>query len=637
MVTVSQEPPKADPQPDIERLLEQFDRKGAVRARLSGGGRIHIDRPLPFLCVHRSPPDVPEATVAQLVTGEAAYLVASGAKPVRAGVRRLVDGVVGLAGAQFGAFMIVEVWAGAVEPADPDRPPEPRFRIESADLGPLESVVAELKQALETIKVAKRSAVVTVEKARRRTPPALPQIWSRESAPVPCYWLGIEVAPIWRGLGDDQDYPIVRRVLRRRFSTALQRMLLEFVNRHTTHRPRHFHALGKRAMVRAVWDADRQLAAIQENIPFLLLMTPSNAGAAWAAFRRRGYSVPPRFYYRPLPQDPSLLKRALFDIRIERVEDPALGALLRQKRRELDLRLSMLSERETRNAIHTSQQLFGEIGSDLVESARSIVAKIRPGSRETGKGAVLDASAFAERARAEIERYRGVLPGQEALVEIRADVEGLMVSRNTLLIGQGVKLPASRVEALLQHEVGTHLLTWLNGAVQPLQMLRWGTAGYDELQEGLAVLAEYLVGGLSRPRLRLLAGRVLAADARVRGADFPENFRLLHETLGFPARTAFMTVMRVHRGGGFTKDAIYLRGFLALVAYLRDGGDLDPLLVGKISAQQIPVILELQRRRVLRPAPLRPRYLEDAAALERLQRLRDGESVLPSNRKGGVR
>ena len=33
-----------------------------------------------------------------------------------------------------------------------------------------------------------------------------------------------------------------------------------------------------------------------------------------------------------------------------------------------------------------------------------------------------------------------------------------------------------------------------------------GLTGYDTLQEGLAVLSEYLVGGLSRPRLRLLGG-----------------------------------------------------------------------------------------------------------------------------------
>ncbi len=37
-----------------------------------------------------------------------------------------------------------------------------------------------------------------------------------------------------------------------------------------------------------------------------------------------------------------------------------------------------------------------------------------------------------------------------------------------------------------------------------------GLAGYEETQEGLAVLAEFLVGGLSPHRLRQLAVRVVA-------------------------------------------------------------------------------------------------------------------------------
>ena len=47
--------------------------------------------------------------------------------------------------------------------------------------------------------------------------------------------------------------------------------------------------------------------------------------------------------------------------------------------------------------------------------------------------------------------------------------------------------------ALLHHEVGTHLVTHVNGTHQPIKVLGVGLAGYDETQEGLAVLAEYLV------------------------------------------------------------------------------------------------------------------------------------------------
>ena len=196
------------------------------------------------------------------------------------------------------------------------------------------------------------------------------------------------------------------------------------------------------------------------------------------------------------------------------------------------------------------------------------------------------------------------------------------------MIGHQTRIPASRVEALLQHEVGTHVLTYFNGRAQPFQQLYTGLAGYEELQEGLAVLAEYLVGGLSRPRLRLLAGRVVAARCLIEGATFIETFRELTRTYGFGQRTAFTMTVRIYRSGGLTKDAVYLRGLIGVLDYLKKGGKLEPLFVGKIMGDHIPIIQELQARQVLRPVPLRPRYMDQLQTTQRLERLRNGLTVL---------
>ena len=153
--------------------------------------------------------------------------------------------------------------------------------------------------------------------------------------------------------------------------------------------------------------------------------------------------------------------------------------------------------------------------------------------------------------------------------------------------------------------------------------------GYEELQEGLAVLAEYLVGGLSRPRIRLLAGRVIAAHCMITGASFIETFRnITWTTFGFNQRTAFTTTIRIYRGGGLVKDAVYLRGLVKLLKYLERGGELEPLFVGKITTDHIPIIRELQYRHVLKPAPLRPRYMEHPHITEKLTYLRNGLTPL---------
>jgi hypothetical protein len=55
---------------------------------------------------------------------------------------------------------------------------------------------------------------------------------------------------------------------------------------------------------------------------------------------------------------------------------------------------------------------------------------------------------------------------------------------------------------------------------------------------------------------------------------------------------------------------------------VRRGGDIAPLLVGKFAVEHIPIITELQYRKVLQPAAILPRFLTDSAAQQRLKELR---------------
>jgi hypothetical protein len=128
--------------------------------------------------------------------------------------------------------------------------------------------------------------------------------------------------------------------------------------------------------------------------------------------------------------------------------------------------------------------------------------------------------------------------------------------------------------------------------------------------------------------MRLLAARVVAAHQRAQGASFVDTFHLLARTYQFSQRAAYTTTMRICRGGGLTKDVVYLRGLMQILDYLRRGGEIEPLWLGKIAADHVPLVRELRFRQVLRPPPLQPRYMEDPRTLEKLERLRQGLSVL---------
>ena len=160
---------------------------------------------------------------------------------------------------------------------------------------------------------------------------------------------------------------------------------------------------------------------------------------------------------------------------------------------------------------------------------------------------------------------------------------------------------ASRVDALLQHEIGTHVVTHVNGSHQPLRLLGAGLAGYDETQEGMAVFAEYLVGGLTARRLRQLAARVVAVHQMVEGGRSSTCTRDLVDS-GVPPVEAFTITMRVFRSGGLTKDAVYLRGLRGRARLRGRRRPSRRAVAGQDAAGRRPARGGLRDRGVLDPA-----------------------------------
>jgi uncharacterized protein (TIGR02421 family) len=478
------------------------------------------------------------------------------------------------------------------------------------------------------ISVSKKKGIATIVTTNRPWPEKLSAILpSTVINKYNCFLVGVEISPIYRDPETDELYPLVLNKIHRGLSLALQKAAYEFTHKRTSVRPSDYKSLGRRAVVKAVWEVDQKLASISNELDFLLLVTPVNIEQSWHKFKSRRFESAPVFFYRPIPVDPSVLKRKLYTIPFDRIEDPALASVFHKKLIELEMKLSMLRDRYSRNFFYGSMQLYGDITDELAGLAGKIIQKIPPKSQEISGSKKINAGAFAALAGDEINYYREFAPQLNSKVTIRDDITGLMVSNGNLFIGKRVKIPQSRAEALIQHEVGTHVLTYINGRDQPFQQLYCGLSGCDELQEGLAVLSEYLVDGLSPPRIRLLAGRVKAAQMLIDGATFIDTFRELHFAYGFSERTAYVITSRIYRSGGFTKDAVYLRGLVSLVNYLRNGGKLDPLLVGKISLQDVPIIRELQLRKVLKNSLLRPRYMASPQSMSRLYDLKNGKLI----------
>jgi len=615
----------------IDAILSRIESNQRVRRALPTWGRIHVDRQLPFLCVYRRPTDRDDPGTHRLILSEAAYLAAPDDPALRRPLNKLVDGLAKVVVDSFGACLILEIWSQCSPTVKlREAPPRTSFCVVHSPDTEIPSTISNLEQSLRGVRTSKQSATVTTRLSRRVAPPGMsPLLRAARLNGSGCHLVGLELDPNYINPATGAIFPLLLRSLRRQLSHVLDRAFYDFARAYTTHQPRHYHAVGRRAMVKAVWQVDRRLAAVSNSFDLLYQVTPVNAERAWRVFRRNRFEKAPVFLYRPQAIDPGRMKRALYDIPLEHVEDPTLMHLFLGKQMELDRQLTMMNDQGTREFLYESLQLHGPVTASLIREARNVLVKTSAHSRSESHGGTLSASEFAKLANQEVTSYARQSPGFNAVVRVTDDLySGLMVSRGQLLIGKEARIPVSRADALLQHEIGTHLLTYFNGKAQPFKMLYSGLPGYDELQEGLAVLAEYLVGGLSTSRLRVLAARVIAAGALADGATFVEVFRLLDRTYEFSQRVAYTVTMRVFRGGGLLKDAVYLRGLIAILKHLSSNGDFHNLFIGKIAVSHMPVIDELLHRKILKPPPTFPRYLERDLVQTRMNALRKGVSVL---------
>jgi hypothetical protein len=159
-------------------------------------------------------------------------------------------------------------------------------------------------------------------------------------------------------------------------------------------------------MVKAVWEIDRRLASVSHAFDLLLQVTPINAERAWNRFRRSRFERAPIFLYRPRPVDPGEMKRRLYEMQMDRIEDPTLQHLFLAKQMEMDRQLTMLQDLGRPQFLYDSLQLYGTVKDELLATAKDVLARTRPRSRDDMAEGFLSAQEFARRAEQEFQPYR---------------------------------------------------------------------------------------------------------------------------------------------------------------------------------------------------------------------------------------
>src|SRR5690606_25327850 len=378
----------------LPQLLQAIKNRTPIHKQIPNKGKIVFNKIVPYLFIYRIPDSGKDYVLSELTKSELAsilFLPNSVDDQVNLWVPKLATALAN----EFGTCLLIEVWS-ATEDQNTD------FAIHLSQKNAL--VLAEyLKKNIET--EAPEISVELQKETKLPRPPRLPLLVdTTDTKNNIVLSLGISVRKRYENI-DGTRLPLLARAFRESLAKGLSRLFFEFVRLYTTAKAAHFKMKGQEKLNAEIYDIDRALAKESQKFDFLLLTTPTNSHEAWLQFRKDKYRKAPVFHYRPIPIDPDIVKRNLYDLRSEDIYDPTIAYLFRDKRRELDDMMTMLASRGTSDFKYGSLMVFGNVDEQLYGLAKAVLTvidSITQPERHEPEDDFLDAKAFAQLAEEEI-------------------------------------------------------------------------------------------------------------------------------------------------------------------------------------------------------------------------------------------
>lgn len=329
-----------------------------------------------------------------------------------------------------------------------------------------------------------------------------------------------------------------------------------------------------------LFEIDANLNRLVQRIELIKHVNPTNIEGEKQRFFASKFNENPQFKYPKIKFDPYKLHRLFFSQRLERIKDERIRNLYQEIIYYYSNMIQCIETiGSTPNFFYNSLKVYGSPTEKDVQNAHFILHFTEDDlSNSDKKYNAQDAKAYFE----SYMRHFSFPLNIRFSNHIASDA---MVSNSekALILKQHARFSENQLHTLASHEIGLHLVTTFNADNQPLKILSNGFPKNVETQEGLAVLCEYLSGALTFRRLKELAYRVLAADCLVKGYSFKDTFDLIHVTYKLEREKAFIITLRAYRGGGFTKDRLYLSGLIKIYQKYRRNEDLELLITGKVS------------------------------------------------------
>lgn len=345
---------------------------------------------------------------------------------------------------------------------------------------------------------------------------------------------------------------------------------------------------------KALFEIDKNINDLVKKVELLSYVNPINIEEEKAKFFKSKYIKDPKFIYPKIDFDRFRLHRELFAQPIEQIEDEPTRALYEDIIYAYSGLIKCIETIGTqRKFYYNSLHSFGTPTEQDVENAKFILHF----EEEDENEAQFQPKYSPEETETLFRDYSKQYDFSYH-IKFSKDMSAIaMVLNNikTLVINKNHTFSDNEIAVLTNHEIGVHMVTTMNGLLHPLKIFSNGFPNYEETQEGLAVFSEYMSNNLTVKRLKELAYRVIAVDSLAKGYSFSTTFRMFANTYDLDKETAFAISVRAHRGGGFTKDYLYLSGLKKVYDYYKSGKDMKVLLRGKIALDYLENIESLAK------------------------------------------
>lgn len=334
-----------------------------------------------------------------------------------------------------------------------------------------------------------------------------------------------------------------------------------------------------------LWKIDKKLIDIDKKINILKIIAPKNVASERLKFIQSEGNYIPKFEYNDLKFDPGEL---LTEVEKVEIPDIPLGNLYQAKKQEIMHKLRYVLAFQKQNIKDMNKYLellYGKSDQKCLEKSLEMM-------QEKHKSRQEEEMLTLEEIRDYITKFNHIYGINLSLVEKDTGAR-FSLKWDKLWVISRVGVGKREMRAVIAHEIEGHYLRKVNGKKHKFWIFAQGTAGYIFTEEWLAIYNQNRFLSKKDAKFFSIFERYFfLSHAKTHTIDeiisehkayYGEKYSLIFNYLLRLKRW----VVDVSQPYVFTKDFVYLAGFLQVQEFLKNGGKLNELYFWKIAIRDL--------------------------------------------------